>query len=63
MTTQPDTHELWIPEMGYGDRLRRIRLDLGMDQRDFAESIDMNKGTYGHHELRRLGRGRRTTPY
>lgn len=37
--------------MGYGDRLRRIRLSLGMDQREFAASIQMVKGTYAHHEL------------
>lgn len=42
---------MWIPVVGYGDRLRRIRLDLGMDQRQFADSIQMNHGTYGHHEL------------
>ena len=51
MTTQPESGKTWIPELGYGDRLRRIRLDLDMDQREFAESIQMNKGTYGHHEL------------
>lgn len=51
MTTQPDSREVWIPVVGYGDRLRRIRLDLGMDQRTFADSIQMNSGTYGHHEL------------
>lgn len=50
MTVQTDSNE-WIPELGYGDRLRRIRLDLNMDQRDFADSIGMNHGTYGHHEL------------
>lgn len=60
MTTQPDTREVWIPEVGYGDRLRRIRLDLGMDQRTFADSIQMNPGTYGHHELsRHVRRGAR----
>lgn len=50
MTVQPRDDE-WIPEIGYGDRLRRIRLDLKMDQRQFAESIQMNHATYAAHEL------------
>lgn len=51
MTIAAEQQTGWIPVIGYGDRLRRIRLNLGMDQREFAESIQMNHGTYAGHEL------------
>lgn len=40
-----------IPKVGFGDRMRRIRLDAGMNQAEFAEAIGMGKAAYGHHEL------------
>ena len=52
MSVQP-VGQYVIPRIGWGSRLRAIREDVAhMDQREFAESIGMNKGTYGGHEKR-----------
>jgi transcriptional regulator with XRE-family HTH domain len=36
--------------MTYGDRVRRVRLDEGMDQRRFAAEIGVEQPTLGRHE-------------
>jgi transcriptional regulator with XRE-family HTH domain len=38
------------PTIGFGDRLRRLRLDLGMDQRQFAEAIGVDHATISRYE-------------
>jgi len=42
----------WVPEVGFGDRLRRVRLTLGMNQAEFSATIGMKPAAYAHHELR-----------
>lgn len=37
-------------EVTFGDRLRRARLNLGMDQRDFAKGIDVHHATISRYE-------------
>lgn len=37
-------------ELTFGDRLRRARLNLGLDQRDFAKGIDMHHATVSRYE-------------
>jgi len=41
-----------IPTLGFGDRLRRVRLDFGLTQKEFAAAIGMKGAAYGHHELK-----------
>ena len=40
----------WHPHIGFADKLRRVRLELGMNQAEFARSIGMKAAAYGHHE-------------
>ena len=47
------TQGAWIPEDGYGDRLRRVRSTLGLDIREMAETVMHSRSTYGRHEQAR----------
>lgn len=38
------------PRIGFGDRLRRLRLDLGLDLREFGEAIDVSHSTLSRFE-------------
>lgn len=40
-----------IPKIGFGDRLRRLRISLGMDQREFAAEVGLKPATLGNYEL------------
>ena len=52
MATQPHTRPLHsVPDLGFGDKLRRLRLELGMDQREFADEIGVNHATLSRYEL------------
>ena len=42
-----------MPTMGYGDRIRLIRRDLGMTVETFAASINAKPSTVGRHEAMR----------
>ena len=46
------TESVWIPVVGYGSRLREIRLQQGMTQDEFATAIGWPSGTYGGHETK-----------
>lgn len=50
MTTQPvgSTPALQI---GFGDRMRRLRLNLGMSQDEFASALDISGATVGKYEV------------
>jgi transcriptional regulator with XRE-family HTH domain len=50
MTTQTE-HALAIPKIGFGDRLRRVRINAGMTQDTFGESIGISGATVGKYEL------------
>lgn len=39
-----------VPHVGFGDRLRRIRLELGMDQRTFAGELGVTNPTLSRYE-------------
>lgn len=39
-----------IPQFTWGDRIARVRKDLGMDQKEFAELIGYPRGTIGGWE-------------
>lgn len=49
MTTQ--TVQVPVPTFTFGDRVRRLRLDLGLTQGDFADSIGIARATVGKYEL------------
>ena len=51
VVTQHATHLDQPPTLGFGDRLRRLRLDLGMEQRAFAAEIDIHPATLSRYEL------------
>ena len=40
----------FIPEMTYGDRLRRARLSQGMDQQAFADAVQVDRALVARHE-------------
>ena len=40
----------WIPEDGYGDRLRRTRARLGLDIREMSAAVMHTRSTYARHE-------------
>ena len=39
-----------IPEFTYGDRVRRVRLDTGLTQDEFAEQIGVTQAVISRHE-------------
>lgn len=41
-----------VPVFGWGDRLRRVRRDMDMDQAQFGRAIGLSKGAIGQHEMR-----------
>ena len=40
-----------LPHVTFGDRLRRVRLNTGLDQRTFAETIAISHAALGKYEL------------
>ena len=50
MATTLQAQKVRIPVVGFGDRLRRFRLSLGMDQREFADALG---GAFSHATLSR----------
>lgn len=40
-----------IPSIGFGDRLRRLRITVGMTQDEFGEAIGLAGATIGKYEL------------
>ena len=39
-----------IPEFTYGDRVRRVRLDTGLTQDEFAEQVGVTQAVISRHE-------------
>lgn len=52
MTMQLET-KLRIPEWSFGDRVRKARLEMGMDQKEFAAAIDITASTLAAYETGR----------
>lgn len=50
MNTKKAHDTAWIPEWGFGDRLRKVRTDLGYKQEEFAELLDLNAATLSSYE-------------
>jgi transcriptional regulator with XRE-family HTH domain len=51
MTIQPVGQLIPPPELGFGDRLRRFRLKMGMDTREFAAETGIGShSTLSRHE-------------
>lgn len=48
MSTQPEGD--YVPEWTDGDKLRKVRLHMGMTQADFAEALQVNAVTYSGWE-------------
>lgn len=46
-----EAHIVDLPRIGFGDRLSRLRLHLGMDQREFAAAIGLTHATLGRYGL------------
>lgn len=42
---------MYIPTITFGDRLRRLRLDLHMTQGDLARAVNVSTATIGKYEL------------
>lgn len=42
-----------LPQITFGDRVRRLRLDVGMTQDEFADAIGVGRATIGKYELLR----------
>lgn len=40
-----------IPQITYGDRLRRVRLDQGLNQEQFAAEVGADRAQIARHEL------------
>lgn len=51
MTIEPTSE--FIPQITMGDRLRRIRRDLKLGQRDFSNEIGVKESTYNAWETGR----------
>lgn len=49
---QQDT-ELRIPEWTFGDKLRKARAEVGMDQREFAMALGLTSSTLAAYETGR----------
>ena len=52
MTMQNNT-ELRIPQWSFGDKIRKARAQVGMDQREFAEAIGLTSSTIAAYETGR----------
>lgn len=50
MSTQP-VGAIHPDEITWGDRLRRLRLNRDMDQRQFAAMLDVRPATIGNYEV------------
>ena len=50
MSTQP-VGAIVPDEITWGDRLRRLRLNRDMDQRQFAAMLDVRPATIGNYEV------------
>ena len=53
MTIEASSAGEFIPEMTMGDRLRRIRRDVGLPQREFATELGVKESTYNAWETGR----------
>jgi transcriptional regulator with XRE-family HTH domain len=51
MTTQPEATPVPGLVLGFGDRMRRLRIGLGMNQDQFGDAIDLSGATVGKYEL------------
>lgn len=49
MSTQPG--EVPVPAITFGDRVRRLRLNLHLTQDEFADTIGVGRATIGKYEL------------
>lgn len=53
MNTKPAHTSAWVPEWSFGDRMRKVRTELGYDQREFAEKLDIKAPTLSSYEAGR----------
>lgn len=62
MSQATAVHTSWIPEWTFGDRLRKVRTELGMDQREFAMKLDLKAPTLSSYEAGRANPRARDLP-
>lgn len=56
------THTAWVPEWSFGDRIRKVRVELGMDQREFAAKLGIKAPTLSSYEAGRANPRARDLP-
>lgn len=52
----------WVPQWSFGDRLRKVRTELGMDQREFATKLQIKAPTLSSYEAGRANPRARDLP-
>lgn len=50
MSTQAAPRSNWVPEWTFGDRIRKVRTELGLDQRELAEKLELKHSTLSSYE-------------
>lgn len=53
MATQHAHDHAWVPQWEFGDRLRKVRTDLGYDQKEFAALLELKAPTLSSYEAGR----------
>lgn len=52
----------WVPEWSFGDRVRKVRTEMGLDQREFAVKLELKAPTLSSYEAGRANPRSRDLP-
>lgn len=50
MNTKKAHETTWVPQWGFGDRLRKVRTDIGYTQEEMAELLELKAATLSSYE-------------